>query len=100
MDRLDRKTPLLLAMCCLAFAQDDWQTAAGGPRAFDVAPSKLDPGPFRPPNFPLDPGEPYPPAGRRFVADLPLATSITFASQRPLSATQLQAMVPHLPERV
>src|SRR3954451_9403648 len=43
-----------------------WQAAAGDKRAFEVASVKLDTGPFRPPNFPLDPGDPYRPVGGRF----------------------------------
>lgn len=70
-------------------AQDvtGWQTKAGGKQAFDVASVKRsapDAG-FRPPNFPLDPGDTFvsmqthePPRGR-FEADFPVVTYITFA---------------------
>ena len=52
-----------LMVCAAAPAPDpaEWQTAAGGKRAFEVASVKPDPGPFRPPNFPLDPGDAYRP---------------------------------------
>ena len=49
----------------------DWQMATGGKHGFEVASVKLDPGPFRPPNFPLDPGDAYRPVGGRFSADFP-----------------------------
>jgi hypothetical protein len=38
-------------------AAPEWQIAAGSKMAFEVASFKRDPGPFRPPNFALDPGE-------------------------------------------
>ena len=50
----------------------EWQIAAGGKMAFEVASIKADPGEFRPPNFPLDPGDAYRPVGGRFSADFPL----------------------------
>jgi uncharacterized protein (TIGR03435 family) len=85
-----------------AFAQDvpDWQTATGGKRRFEVVSVKLDNGPFRPPNFPLDPGDAYRPVGGRFSADFPLLTYITFAYKFSLSADQRQAMLANLPEWV
>lgn len=58
---------LFVAGCCMAvFAQSappqapqaqDWEKAAGGKKAFDVASVKLDSGPFRPSNFPLLAGD-------------------------------------------
>jgi uncharacterized protein (TIGR03435 family) len=95
------------AFCLAAFAQTgvppssvapDWQTAAGGKRSFEVASVKLDPGPFRPPNFPLDAGDAYRPVGNRFSADFPLATYISFAYKLSLSSDQRQAMLAHLPD--
>jgi uncharacterized protein (TIGR03435 family) len=79
---------------------DDWQTKAGGKMAFEVASVKLDPGPFRPPNFPLDPGDAYCPVGGRFAADFPLMTYITFAYKLSPSPDQRQAMLAHLPSWV
>jgi uncharacterized protein (TIGR03435 family) len=100
----------LFAITCLAaFAQSaaqvpaqapNWQTAAGGKRAFEVASVKLDTGPFRPPNFPLDPGDAYRPVGGRFSADFPLSTYIAFAYKLSLSSDQRQAMLSHLPDWV
>jgi len=100
-----RKSCLAAACSLAAFAQDaaqvtDWQTAAGGKRAFEVASVKLDPGPFRPPNFPLDPGDAFRPVGGRFSADFPLSTYIAFAYKLSLSSDQRQAMLAHLPEWV
>ena len=73
-----------------------WQTAAGGQRTFEVASVKIDAGPFRPPNFPLDPGDAYRPVGGRFSADFPLSTYITFAYKLSLSSDQRQAVFAHL----
>lgn len=56
----------------------DWQTAAGGKMAFEVASVKLDNGPFRTPLFALDNGDAYTP-GDRFSSDFPLLTDIQFA---------------------
>jgi bla regulator protein blaR1 len=79
---------------------DNWQTKAGGKMAFEVASVKLNPGPFRPPNFPLDPGDAYRPVGGRFYADFPLMTYITFAYKLSPSPDQRQAMIAHLPNWV
>jgi uncharacterized protein (TIGR03435 family) len=110
MPHLDGRRWCLAAVCCLAgLAQDagkppaaapDWQIAAGGPRAFEVVSVKLDSGPFRPPNFPLDPGDAYRPVGGRFSADFPVSTYIAFAYKLSLSADQRQAMLAHLPDWV
>jgi uncharacterized protein (TIGR03435 family) len=80
---------LFVGACCIAvFAQSaplqapqaqDWEKAAGGRKAFDVASVKLDPGPFRPSNFPLGVGDSSGPVGDRLSADSPVFTYITFA---------------------
>src|SRR5215470_1477536 len=98
----------LFAICSLsALAQiaaqsppPDWQVTAGGKRAFAVASVKVDSGPFRSPNFPLDSGDAYRPVGNRFSADFPLATYITFAYKLSLGPDQRQAMFAHLPDWV
>src|SRR5271156_2622583 len=96
--RLSRR-PLLFAVGWAAIcraqapALPEWQIAAGTKMAFDVASVKLDPGPFRPPNFPLDPGDAYRPVGGRFSADFPLSTYITFAYKLSLTADQRQSMM-------
>jgi uncharacterized protein (TIGR03435 family) len=78
-------------------AVPEWQIAAGTKMAFEVASVKLDPGPFRVPNFPLDPGDAYRLVGGRFSADFPLSTYITFAYKLSLTADQRQSMMAHLP---
>jgi uncharacterized protein (TIGR03435 family) len=80
-----------------ASAVPDWQTKAGGQMAFTVASVKPDTGPFRPPNFPLDPGDAFRPVGGHFNADFALATYITFAYKLWLTADQRQSMIAHLP---
>jgi hypothetical protein len=56
----------------LAQSADDWQKAAGGKMAFEVASIKrVKPDDkFTPPLFPLDSGESFKPTGGRFVAGL------------------------------
>jgi bla regulator protein blaR1 len=81
-------------------AAPEWQIAAGSKMAFEVASIKPDPGPFRPPNFPLDPGEAYRPVGGRFSADFTLMTYITFAYKLWLALEQRRSMIAHLPSWV
>jgi len=57
--------------------------------SFEVASIKRDPGEFRPPNFPFDPGDAYAETGGRLSADFSLTTCITFAYK--LSPTQEQS---------
>jgi len=90
----------------LAQGTPDWQTAAGGNMTFEVASVKLDPGPFRPPNFPLDAGNSFvslrsnePPRGR-FSADFPLAVYITFAYKLTLTPNETREMLAHVPKWV
>ncbi len=78
----------------------DWQTIAGGRLSFEVASVKQDTGPFRTPNFPLDPGEAYSVTGGRFSADFSLPTYITFAYKLSMTQEQRQEMVAHLPKWV
>lgn len=81
-------------------AAPEWQIAAGGKMAFEVASVKQDPGPFRPPNFPLDAGDAFRPVGGRFSADFPLATYITFAYKLTLAPDQRESLMAHLPNWV
>ena len=79
---------LLLPVACVAIAviqaqspifSDDWQTAAGGKMAFEVASVKpARPGTFIPPTFWPNLGDGKPPGGR-FSASFPLAIYISFA---------------------
>ena len=89
---------LFVGACCVAvFGQSappqapqaqDWEKAAGGKKAFDVASVKLDTGPFRPSNFPLGVSDAFGPVGDRFSADLPVFAYIRFAyKMQLLSAT-------------
>lgn len=76
----------------------DWQTAAGGPMAFEVAsirPSK--PGAGRSANFPLDDGDAYLPGGR-FLARSSVPTFISFAYKLALSREQARSMAAGLPK--
>jgi uncharacterized protein (TIGR03435 family) len=83
-------------------AQDapDWKTKAGGKMSFEVASIKQDTGPFRPPNFPLDPGDAYKETGGRFSADFGLPTYIEFAYKLSLTQEQRQSVLARLPKWV
>lgn len=109
MPRVDRWKAFFVVACSIAaFGQNAppqaapaWEKAAGGKKAFDVASVKLDPGPFRPPNFPLDAGDAFRPVGDRFSADFPVFTYITFAYKLvSLSPDIRAAMQANLPEWV
>ncbi len=79
----------------------EWQTAAGGKMAFEVAsikPSK--PGTFVPPNFPLDAGDAYSRTGGRFSGDFQLATYIKFAYKLMLTPDQVRSIIAPLPKWV
>jgi uncharacterized protein (TIGR03435 family) len=87
-------------LCAQDAGAPEWQIAAGGKMAFDVASVKLYTGPFRPPNFPLDPGDAYRPVGGRFSASFPLTTYIAFAYKLWFTPDQRQALLEHLPSWV
>jgi uncharacterized protein (TIGR03435 family) len=65
--------------------------------AFEVASVKMDQGPFRPPNFPLDTGDAFIP-GNRFSADFPVLTYIHFAYKVNFSQQQREFMLAHAPK--
>jgi bla regulator protein blaR1 len=75
----------------------DWQNAAGGQMAFEVASVKPDSGPFRPPKFPLDNGNAYKPS-LQFSADFGLITYIEFAWKIRFTPQQRQSMRSRLPK--
>jgi uncharacterized protein (TIGR03435 family) len=85
----------------------EWQIAAGGRIAFEVASVKPSPdGEFRGPNFPLDNGDSFInlrtgelPRGR-FSARFPLIVYVTFAYKIMPAPEQRRAMVAHLPRWV
>jgi uncharacterized protein (TIGR03435 family) len=74
----------------------DWEAAAGGKIAFEVASVKLDSGSFRPPAYPLDDGNAYKPSAQ-FSADFPLFVYIQFAYKIGFSRQQREAMLTRLP---
>jgi uncharacterized protein (TIGR03435 family) len=76
----------------------DWQTAAGGKMAFEVASVKPDNGPFREPNVPLDNGNAMYRPTTRFSADFGLINYIKFAYKTSFTQQQLQTMRAHLPK--
>jgi bla regulator protein blaR1 len=79
----------------------DWQTAAGGTMAFEVAsirPTKA--GEFTPPNFPLSSDDSYGVKGGNFTADFPLWVYIEFAYKLWLSPEQRKTMQANLPKWV
>lgn len=63
---MPNRSLLLFLVACLAIAAQDWQTAAWGRMRFEVASVKPSTA-FRPPNFPLDPGDAKTPGGRMSV---------------------------------
>jgi uncharacterized protein (TIGR03435 family) len=80
-------------------AQADWQTAAGGKMAFDVASIKLSaPDAVAYPPFPLDDGNAFTQTGGRFRAIFPLPAFISFAYKISPTSEQRQAMLAHLPK--
>ena len=78
---------------------DDWQTAAGGKKSFDVTSVKPTRTFDRRSSFPLDDGDAYVPGGR-LSASFPLWFYIRFAYKIAGSDQQRAAAVAHLPEWV
>jgi bla regulator protein BlaR1 len=96
---------LLLAASIAALAAQspdvpDWQTAAGGKMAFEVASVKPSKGDFTPPVFPLDSGDAYNATGGRFKADFPVWVYIQFAYKISPTDDQRIFMLAHLPKWV
>jgi uncharacterized protein (TIGR03435 family) len=82
-------------------AQTDWQAAAGGKMAFDVASIKPSaPEAVAYPAFPLDDGNAFTQTGGRFRAIFPLPAFIYFAYKIAHTPDQRQAMLAHLPKWV
>jgi uncharacterized protein (TIGR03435 family) len=79
-----------------------WQVAAGGKMAFEVASIKpAAPGAaFIPPNFAISSEDAYAETGGRLTADFPVTVYIEFAYKLWLTREQRQAMVAHLPKWV
>ena len=84
----------------LAAQAPQWQIAAGGTMAFEVASVKPSSGSFSPPAFPLDNSDAYRPTGGRFHADFPLTVYIQFAYKYRYTTDQMQSAIAHLPKWV
>lgn len=74
----------------------EWQTAAGGKMAFDVASIRLSqPGTFSPPSFPLGPDDSYKKVAGVFASDWPVWVLVQFAYKLdPDQATLMRASLP------
>ena len=101
--------PLLLTIVAIASSVSaqtavahvpDWQNAAGGTMAFEVASVHEDKGQFRPPSFPLSADELFQEPNGRFHADFALPNYIQFAYKIWLTGEERRAMVTKLPEWV
>jgi bla regulator protein blaR1 len=76
----------------------DWQTAAGGKMAFEVASIKQSkPGAGPHANFPLDDGDAYLPGGR-FLACSSVPTYISFAWKLALTRDEVRSLAASLPK--
>jgi uncharacterized protein (TIGR03435 family) len=78
----------------------DWQKAAGGAMAFEVASVHEDKGPFRPPSFALSSDEWFREPNGRFHADFALPTYIEFAWKIWLTGEERRAVLSSLPDWV
>ncbi len=90
----------VLSASLLPGQQEDWQTKAGGKRAFEVASVRPDTGPFRPPLFALDAGDAFAQTNGRFSGDFALPTYISFAYKLSLTTEQRETMLARLPKWV
>ena len=95
----------LLSVCLAAAVAEaqsvqDWQTAAGGKQAFEVASVRKSNGAFAPPSFPLDEGDSFRPTGNAFHADFPLTVLIQFAYKFRLPSEQMQTVLARAPKWV
>jgi uncharacterized protein (TIGR03435 family) len=94
------------ALASLCRAQDahvlpEWQVAAGGKMAFDVASVKLvASGSYVPAGFPLDAGNGYRFTGGRFSAAFPLFVYVMFAYKLTLTPGEIDALLAPLPKWV
>jgi uncharacterized protein (TIGR03435 family) len=78
----------------------DWQKAAGGTMAFEVASVHEDKGPFQPPSFALSSDDSFREPNGRFHADFALPNYIQFAYKIWLAPEERRAMLAKLPEWV
>jgi Protein of unknown function (DUF3738) len=91
---------VLIVLAATAFGQvPDWQTAAGGTMAFEVASIRLSkPGTFTPPSIPLNAEDQAAPTDGVFFADFQLADYIGFAYKVWLSPEESKALLATLPK--
>lgn len=91
---------ILNAPAIRAQEADDWQKAAGGKMAFEVASVKPSAGKLvpSPSDYPLTTADAYHPNGGRFRADLPLWRYILFAYKIWPAEEQKQETLAHLPK--
>lgn len=75
----------------------DWQKAAGGTMAFEVASVRQDKGQFRPPSFPLSPDEAFREPNGRFHADFALPAYIQFAYKIWLTGEERRTVLANWP---
>lgn len=80
--------------------EPDWEQAAGGKMAFEVASVRLNSGPLEPSNCRLIPDDAYANTGGLLNADSPLGSYIEFAYKIQLAREQWEAMYAHLPKWV
>ncbi|MBV8844361.1 MAG: TIGR03435 family protein [Bryobacterales bacterium] len=78
----------------------DWQTAAGGTMAFEVASVREDKGALKPPSFALSSDAWFQEPNGRFHADFALPTYIQFAYKLRLTPEERRAMLAKLPQWV
>jgi uncharacterized protein (TIGR03435 family) len=78
----------------------DWQKAAGGTMAFEVASVREDKGPFKRPSFALSSDDSFREPNGRFHADFALPNYIQFAYKIWLTDEERRAMLAKLPEWV
>ena len=75
----------------------DWQKAAGGSMAFEVASIREDKGPFKPPSFALSQDDWFRDPNGRFHADFALQTYVEFAYKIQLTGEERKAVLATLP---
>jgi bla regulator protein BlaR1 len=85
---------------CQAANEQDWEKAAGGKMAFEVASVRLNPGPMAPANFRLSPDDAYGETGGLLIADFPLENYIEFAYKIWPTREESEAIFGHLPKWV
>jgi uncharacterized protein (TIGR03435 family) len=101
----------VLLLCCFAASSStlaqkagsagaDWQKAAGGAAAFEVASVREDKGEFKTPSFALSADAWFRDPNGRFHADFGLPTYITFAYKIWQTPAEQSAMLAKLPEWV